>query len=78
MAGHAYSDKLLALESQSSIQHTNIPPALQLISTPLHYEVWQSYLVNHHDQGFAQFVLRGIKDGFHIGFNSASTSLKTR
>ena len=77
ISGYAYSDKLLALESQTPNKNTSIPTALQVISTPLRYEVWQSYLVNHHDQRFVQYILRGIKDGFRIGFNSKSTILKT-
>lgn len=70
-------DQLLTLESQTPEQQTSLPTALQRISTPLHYDVWQRHLANHYDQCFAQFILRGIKRGFRIGFNIKSTKLKT-
>ena len=69
-------DQLLTLESQAVEQHSKLSAALQLIVTPLHYEVWKFYLASHYDQRFAQFILRGIKHGFRIGFNSRNISLK--
>ena len=44
-------------------------PHLGTVSTPLVYKGWQEALSTHTDQTFAQYLLRGISNGFRIGFN---------
>ena len=47
-------------------------PLLQrvsLISLPLHVAAWQELLANHPDERFQRFIVDGIHQGFHIGFN---------
>lgn len=47
-------------------------PLLQrvsLISLPLHVAAWQELLANHPDEHFQRFIVDGIHQGFHIGFN---------
>ena len=44
-----YVDQLLTLEPQALEQPFSLPATLQLIVTPLHYEVWQFYLADHYD-----------------------------
>ena len=41
-------------------------------------DVWQSYLSSHPDKNFVEYLLRGIKDGFRIGFRAAAVQLKSR
>ena len=38
-----------------------------LTASPLHPQAWEAGLANYPDQQFAQFLLRGIRDGFCIG-----------
>ena len=42
------------------------------IVTPLRFDQWNQELVSHPDRTFSNYILRGIKEGFHIGFNRAS------
>ena len=45
--------------------------------TPLVAHRWESHLQNYPDRELAQFFLEGITQGFKIGFNSGSTTLKS-
>ena len=45
---------------------------LASMSDPIHLSRLSFYLRSHPDQEFARFILRGLEQGFHIGY-SAST-----
>ena len=38
------------------------------ISSPLQYEEWAKGLCQHPDKEFSYYIIRGIKEGFKIGF----------
>ena len=64
---------LLALEnchpiSSSCCLPTNIP-------TPLKCDTWARYSSTHPDKEFVAYILQGINNGFHIGFNKKSSEL---
>ena len=64
-----YSTDLLTLNSYSSPESQPIPACLTHITTPLKLEAWDMCLRNHPDRTFASYILSGISQGFHIGFN---------
>ncbi len=45
------------------------PEVLKEIVTPLHWETWDSKLLDHPDQRFRRYVVEGLRDGFKIGFD---------
>ena len=45
-------------------------------TTPLNVEAWQQALAVHPDQTFAQYILHGIRQGFHIGADRSCLSLR--
>ena len=45
--------------------------ALCQVKTPLKVGAWVRALSTHLDRAFAQYVIRGIIEGFRIGFNHA-------
>ena len=45
------------------------PGPLGGLSTPLKLAQWEESLKGHPDQEFAQYLVRGIRDGFRIDFN---------
>ena len=45
-------------------------------TTPLNVDAWQQALADHPDQTFAQYILRGIQQGFHIGADRSCLSLR--
>ena len=60
---YRYMEDLLALEATA----TGRGPAPFVPATPLKPAAWHNYLVRHPDQGFAQCILTGFQQGFHIG-----------
>ena len=45
--------------------------------TPLRYDAFMEALASHPDPGFAQFILRGLNDGFRIGFSHQRQYLRS-
>ena len=55
--------------------YPNLPPELQIITTPLIAPNWAKMLEGHPDPIFANYVLTGITSGFRIGFGYGNHSL---
>ncbi len=51
-------------------------PQLAQVNTPLRAGRWESMLQDHPDQEFARYLVRGIKEGFHIGFDRDSVKCR--
>ena len=60
---------LLALESCVPRQSSVLPAYLCNIVTPLNIQAWEWELRAHPDQALVSYILRGIRDGFCIGFH---------
>ena len=71
---YRYTDDLMALEATASGQG----PAPFLPATPLRVDAWQKYLAKHPDQRFAQYTIRGIREGFHIGVDRESFRIQSQ
>ena len=63
MGQYKYMDDLLALEATA----TGTGPAPFVPATPLRVAAWSKYLQDHPDQRFANYIVKGITEGFHIG-----------
>ena len=46
---------------------------LRVGSSPLVVDQWERRLKLHPDQNFAEFIVRGLREGFRIGFDYASS-----
>ena len=44
-------------------------PQLSEVHTPLNPAAWETALASHPDRAFARYILKGIREGFRIGFN---------
>jgi len=42
----------------------------------LNIQAWERYLASYPDKQFSQFIIRGIRDGFRLGFDSQLVDLK--
>ena len=66
---YKYMNDLLYLESQ----HSPFPVAQELagVNSPLLPFIanWDAYLKSHPDDHFKEYILRGIREGFRIGFD---------
>ena len=72
--GYEYTPDLLAREQQGTAEGK---PAGQArvqngsIATPLVVAEWEAALTTHPDQVYVQYLLRGLRNGFRIGFDRA-------
>ena len=72
----AYTQDLLDLEMCIPAQRQEVNRCLTSIRTPLQIGQWERALVNHPDQEFVSFLLRGMRGGFRIGYNRRGHSCK--
>ena len=66
---YKYTDQLLELEACSSNSNEALPAYLCQVVTPLKLEAWRKVLSSYPDLRFAPYILRGVEQGFRIGYN---------
>ena len=76
--GYAYSDQLRALEEGSHNTHVSLPQEACTIITPLKLESWRELLGGHPDAWYREFIVRGIREGFRIGYHGNQLKLRSR
>lgn len=54
-----------------------ITPQLGKILTPLKKDMWQKELRNHPDKWLTKLLVEGIENGFRIGYDATSRTLKS-
>ncbi len=69
---YSYMADLRTLESKVSPRPCS--PQLAQVNTPLRAGKWESMLQDHPDQEFAQYLVKGIKEGFGTQSNAAAPS----
>jgi len=73
-----YTSQLLALHSwhNSTAGHPTIPSECSQIVMPINPHFWEQGLANHPDKKFTSFIIRGLYQGFQIGFTPTLTCLQ--
>ena len=69
---YIYMEDLRALYSGRP-EPQGLPTSLQRVVSPLRVEAWQRYLAHHPDAEFTQYLLKGMAEGFRIGFDRAAS-----
>ena len=64
-----YTDHLLALDSCINPDPQSVNILSLEVYSPLNLHQWMQDLQLHPDKEFSSYILRGIRDGFRIGFN---------
>lgn len=77
VANYPYTPDLLKLESFRPCFPTFLPESCQVITTPLNLTNWELALGAHPDRHFVHYILEGIRNGFHIGFNYKHCTCKS-
>ena len=62
-------DSLLMEECRSTYPSLPLPQSAQRITTPLNSGVWSAMLADHPDKQFANYILKGIEQGFRIDYH---------
>ena len=72
---YPYSKDLMAFSQLvSPVALSELPEEIIAVCTPLCIEKCQGWLEGHSDQEFSKYLLRGMREGFRIGFNYAGNS----
>ena len=66
---YSYTADLLAIENHTPTIPQSIPAILTSITTPLIKQQWEAVLGDCPDDGLREFILRGISNGFRVGFD---------
>ena len=77
-AGYPYNHHLLEFERRSGAMAGVSHPWLQRVSSPLRHSEWSCELEGHPDTVLATYVLNGIYNGFHIGFDRSKRCKPSR
>ena len=70
--------KMQALEKCPGPAGPALPEALCQIVTPLKLDAWEEALREYPDQPVAELILRGIREGFRVGFIPQLSPLQSR
>ena len=71
MQQYQYTADLLSLDfcrPESTVDSEK----LSVVSTPLQLSIWEDSLRFHPDRAFARYILRGMREGFRVGFDRRS------
>ena len=66
-------NQLLALEACRPVRQQELPHEVADICTPLISQEWGRGLQNHPDRRFRDYILAGLKHGFHVGLEHSSS-----
>ena len=73
---YLYIDDLCALETAIPFQ-VSLPEECCIISSPLKADAWEHLLLSHPDRLYAQFIVNGIRRGFHIGCRARKQDIRS-
>ena len=59
------------------LDNIRVPPEATAITTPLNTAQWEKSLVKHPNRALVNFYISGISQGFRLGFNNPTSSLKS-
>ena len=77
-AEYEYGRKLVQLESGAEQGSVRVPECARGVATSLSLEKWEQLLLGYPDEGLKQFLLRGIRGGFRIGFQARLSRLRSK
>ena len=66
---YRYTQELCQLEACRAASIPRLPEYATIITTPLVAATWKKALQDHPDREFCSYVVHGIKEGFHVGFD---------
>ena len=67
--GEYYMQDLRDLDARRPLKDPTLPAGVGVVNSTLVASEWEAVLASHPDLEFAAFVVRGIQEGFRIGFD---------
>ena len=78
VGAYPYTEHLRALDGRRPVAEQEIPVRLQhrlqQVETPLVWQEWERALAAHPDRQYCNYILRGLREGFRVGFRYQSHS----
>ena len=65
---YKYTRDLLSLDQCRPSAPVKLPPLMEMVNTPLDWRQWDACLADHPDTAFRDYIVRGIRQGFRIGY----------
>ena len=75
--GYKYGPQLKELEHRSQDASTDQPERAMAVVTPLIWARWEELLEDHLDKWWGGYRVRGIMEGFRVGFSGGLDRLKS-
>ena len=75
---YEYTQQLQTLASRIPLSPCHLPSELCDVVTPLRADIWSTELTSNPDQLFCQYIIRGLREGFRVGFNYESSQLRAK
>ncbi len=69
-------ERLRALVVCSSNSSEELPGRLKKVTTPMNMEVWSAAMTVHPDRVLAETIVRGVAEGFRIGYDRRRVRLE--
>ena len=69
---YQYTTDLLGLDKCTPLSYAPTPMPLARMVTPLKLREWESALASHPDREYVHYLIRGIQEGFRVGFDRRS------
>ena len=69
---YSYTNQLLALDKCKPLKRKPLQRECQQIVTPLKWENWFQAWRDHHDREYVGYIIKGLQEGFRIGFDYTS------
>lgn len=73
---YPYTKHLKILDGRRPQTAAKIPDELKLVRTPLVQQEWERCLASHPDRAYCDYLLKGMKEGFRVGFQYDSHTCK--
>jgi hypothetical protein len=73
---YQYIEALLSLAKCAPMSVGTHKDQWAKVTTPLRAEAWKQGLATHPDRGFAEYICKGVREGFRIGYNYSSHRCK--
>lgn len=77
VAEYTYTAQLCQLVQGAHVGQVQLPPEACGVHTPLDVEAWKELLRDHPDKWFASFIVKGVEQGFRIGFQGNQRGLQS-
>ena len=76
LAGDGLSWQVHELARRSTAGQSRLPAEARLIRIPLRAEAWQTMLADHPDRQLVEWMTRGIRQGFRVGYQGDPGELR--